>query len=187
MTVISEQSGESISLSRKSKDLPFFVQKEEDNGQVGQIIYHTIDEFKRQRLQATYDTNPVFKKHGITTIHLFKEFNQDSYINNRFPKFDYEGYLALDMYSTDGNHCGLLAVGRKKGLMSSNFKHHTVGKNGIVVFNRHGKYADINYCTTNLIVALKIAQCGERIAFAKDISDCIQLYDNITNNTPVFR
>lgn len=177
--------GEVDTPSQQSETTAFFIQIDE-YGQVEQRIYHTIYDFKNQQLQTAYEANPVLKKYGITAVHLFKEFNQDSYINNENPTFDYEGYLALDMYSTDGNHCGLLALGRKKGLMSSNFEHHTVGQNGIVVFNRYGKYADINYCTNNLIIALKIAQCGERIAFTKDISDCIQLYDNINNNTPIF-
>lgn len=183
---VRDQLGESTDLSQKSEITPFFVQKEEYNGQVEQLVYHTTDDFKKQRLQTAHDANPVLKKYGITAVHLFKEFSQDSYINNEYPTFDYEGYLAFDMYSPNGNHCGLLAFGRKKGLISSNFKDHTVGQNGIVVFNRYGKYADINYCTDNLIIALKIAQCGERVAFAKDINDSIQLYDNITNNTPIF-
>lgn len=183
---VSDQLGESTDLSQKSEITPFFVQKEEYNKQVEQLVYHTTDDFKNQRLQTAHDANPVLKKYGITAVHLFKEFNQDSYINNEYPTYDYEGYLAFDMYSPDGNHCGLLAFGRKKGLISNNFKDHTVGQNGIVVFNRYGKYADINYCTDNLIIALKIAQCGERVAFAKDINDSIQLYENITNNTPIF-
>lgn len=183
---VSDQLGENTDLSQKSEITPFFVQKEEYNKQVEQLVYHTTDDFKNQRLQTAQDTNPVLKKYGVTAVHLFKEFNQDSHINNEDPTFDYEGYLGLDMYSPDGKHCGLLAFGRKKGLISNNFNGHTVGQNGIVVFNRYGQYADINYCTDNLIIALKIAQCGERVAFAKDINDSIQLYENITNNTPIF-
>ncbi|WOE40278.1 hypothetical protein [Acinetobacter chinensis] len=96
---VSDQLGENTDLSQKSEITPFFVQKEEYNKQVEQLVYHTTDDFKNQRLQTAQDTNPVLKKYGVTAVHLFKEFNQDSHINNEDPTFDYEGYLGLDMYS----------------------------------------------------------------------------------------
>lgn len=161
---------------------PFFVQKNDAEDHV----YLTINDFKTKSTQVACDTNPVLVKFNIATAHLFFEFRENSYLDKDNAKFDYEGFLAVDLYSKNGQLCGVLAFGRQKGLFkSTQFSSYVVGTNGIAVFNKNSANAKVNYCTNRIDVALKIAQCGERVAYADDITLCVEFYLNTTNNTPI--
>lgn len=161
---------------------PFFVQKNDAEDHV----YLTINDFKIKSTQVACDTNPVLVKFNIATSHLFFEFRENSYLDKDNAKFDYEGFLGVDLYSKNGQLCGVLAFGRQKGLFkSTQFSSYVVGTNGIAVFNKNKAQAKINYCTNRMDVALKIAQCGERVAWARNVDDCVEFFLNITNNSPI--
>ncbi|WP_180160646.1 AAA family ATPase [Acinetobacter sp. YH01004] len=163
---------------------PFFIQK--SNSDIEGLYYPTVTDFKSQYIKTAYDTNCVLVKYNIATSHLFYEFKENSYLDHQHPSFDYEGFLAVDLYSKNGQHCGVLALGREKGnYKSTQLMQYIIGQNGIAVFNKNSANAKVNYCTNRIDVALKIAQCGERVACADDISLCVEFYLNTTNNTPV--
>ncbi len=159
---------------------PFSIQV----GEVGAIA--SINDFKNKFLTVAFDTNPVLAEFNISTCQLFKEFQENSYIDPNNLDIDYEGFLAVDLYSTKGYQCGILALGRQKGdYKCPPNRHHVIGQSGVAVFNKHTAHAKMNYCTDRLEVALKIAQCGERVAFAEHLSSCIEFFLNTTNNTPI--
>ena len=161
---------------------PFFVQKNDAEDHV----YLTINDFKTKSTQVACDTNPVLVKFNNATAHLFFEFRENSYLDKDNAKFDYEGFLAVDLYSKNGQLCGVLAFGRQKGLFkSTQFSSYVVGTNGIAVFNKNSANAKVNYCTNRIDVALKIAQCGERVAWADNVDDCVTFFLNTTNNSPI--
>lgn len=161
---------------------PFFVQKNDAEDHV----YLTINDFKTKSTQVACDTNPVLVKFNIATAHLFFEFRENSYLDKDNAKFDYEGFVAVDLYSKNGQLCGVLAFGRQKGLFkSTQFSSYVVGTNGIAVFNKNSANAKVNYCTNRIDVALKIAQCGERVAWADNVDDCVTFFLNTTNNSPI--
>ena len=164
---------------------PFFIQK--SGGDIESLVYPTVTDFKSQYIKTACDTNPVLVKFNIATSHLFFEFRENSYLDKDNTKFDYEGFLAVDLYSKNGQLCGVLAFGRQKGLFkSTQFSSYVVGTNGIAVFNKNAANAKINYCTNRIDVALKIAQCGERVACANNLDDCVDFYLNTTNNSPIW-
>ena len=161
---------------------PFFVQKNDAEDHV----YLTINDFKTKSTQVACDTNPVLVKFNIATAHLFFEFRENSYLDKDNAKFDYEGFVAVDLYSKNGQLCGVLAFGRQKGLFkSTQFSSYVVGTSGIAVFNKNSANAKVNYCTNRIDVALKIAQCGERVAWADNVDDCVTFFLNTTNNSPI--
>lgn len=161
---------------------PFFVQKNDAEDHV----YLTINDFKTKSTQVACDTNPVLVKFNIATAHLFFEFRKNSYLDKDNAKFDYEGFVAVDLYSKNGQLCGVLAFGRQKGLFkSTQFSSYVVGTSGIAVFNKNSANAKVNYCTNRIDVALKIAQCGERVAWADNVDDCVTFFLNTTNNSPI--
>lgn len=92
---------------------PFFIQK--SGGDIESLVYPTVTDFKSQYLKTACDTNPVLVKFNIATSHLFFEFRENSYLDKDNTKFDYEGFLAVDLYSKNGQLCGVLALGREKG------------------------------------------------------------------------
>lgn len=53
---------------------------------------------------------------------------------------------------------------------------HVIGHSGVAVFNKNAAHAKINYCTNRMDVALKIAQCGERVACASKLDDCVDFF-----------
>ncbi len=153
----------------------------------GNLNYLTVHDSKDELLKTASDTNPVVVKYNISTCHLFYEFKEDSYLDDKNPNFDFEGFLAVDLYSKNGQLCGVLAFGRPKGLFkSTQFSSYVVGTNGIAVFNKNSGNAKVNYCTNRIDVALKIAQCGERVACASNLDDCVEFYLNTTNNSPIW-
>ncbi|RTE44798.1 AAA family ATPase [Acinetobacter junii] len=163
---------------------PFFIQK--SGGDIESLVYPTVTDFKSQYIKTACDTNPVLVKFNITTSHLFFEFRENSYLDKDNTEFDYEGFLAVDLYSKSGHHCGVLALGRKKGdYKSTNLMQHVIGHSGVAVFNKNAAHAKINYCTNRMDVALKIAQCGERVACASKLDDCVDFFLNTTNNSPI--
>ena len=151
---------------------PFFIQK--IGGDIESLVYPTVTDFKSQYIKTACDTNPVLVKFNIAISHLFFEFRENSYLDKDNTEFDYEGFLAVDLYSKSGHHCGVLALGRKKGdYKSTNLMQHVIGHSGVAVFNKNAAHAKINYCTNRMDVALKIAQCGERVACASKLDDCV--------------
>ncbi|MCR4531621.1 AAA family ATPase [Acinetobacter venetianus] len=163
---------------------PFFIQK--IGGDIESLVYPTVTNFKSQYIKTACDTNPVLVKFNIATSHLFFEFRENSYLDKDNTEFDYEGFLAVDLYSKSGHHCGVLALGRKKGdYKSTNLMQRVIGHSGVAVFNKNAAHAKINYCTNRMDVALKIAQCGERVAFASKLDDCVDFFLNTTNNSPI--
>lgn len=163
---------------------PFFIQK--IGGDIESLVYPTVTNFKSQYIKTACDTNPVLVKFNIATSHLFFEFRENSYLDKDNTKFDYEGFLAVDLHSKSGHHCGVLALGRKKGdYKSTNLMQHVIGHSGVAVFNKNAAHAKINYCTNRMDVALKIAQCGERVACASKLDDCVDFFLNTTNNSPI--
>lgn len=164
---------------------PFFILK--IGGDIESLVYPTVTNFKSQYIKTACDTNPVLVKFNIATSHLFFEFRENSYLDDKNPNFDFEGFLAVDLYSKNGQLCGVLAFGRPKGLFkSTQFSSYVVGTNGIAVFNKNSGNAKVNYCTNRIDVALKIAQCGERVACASNLDDCVEFYLNTTNNSPIW-
>lgn len=91
---------------------PFFIQK--SGGDIESLVYPTVTDFKSQYIKTASDTNPVLVKFNIATSHLFFEFRENSYLDKDNTKFDYEGFLAVDLYSKKGQLCGVLALGREK-------------------------------------------------------------------------
>ncbi len=152
----------------------------------GNLNYLMVHDSKDELFKTASDTNPVLVKYNISACHLFYEFKEDSYLDDKNPNFDFEGFLAVDLYSKNGQLCGVLAFGRQKGLFkSTQFSSYIVGTNGIIVFNKNSGNAKVNYCTNRIDVALKIAQCGERVACASNLDDCVEFYLNTTNNSPI--
>lgn len=150
------------------------------------LNYLTVNDFKNEFLRTASDTNPVLIKYNISTCHLFYEFKENSYINYKHPNFDFEGFLAVELYSTSGQKCGVFALGRKKGnYKSTELLTYKIGESGVAVFNKNAAHAKINYCTNRIDVALKIAQCGERVACADNVDDCVTFFLNTTNNSPI--
>ncbi|MEB3836240.1 AAA family ATPase [Acinetobacter sp. IK25] len=163
---------------------PFFIQK--SGGDIESLVYPTVTDFKSQYLKTACDTNPVLVKFNIATSHLFFEFRENSYLDKDNTKFDYEGFLAVDLYSKNGQLCGVLALGREKGkYKSTQLMQYIIGQNGVAVFNKNAANAKINYCTNRIDVALKITQCGERVACASRLDDCVEFFLNTTNNSPI--
>ena len=162
---------------------PFFIQKSD----MENLVCLTVHDFKNEFLRTASDTNPVLLKYKIATCQLFYEFKENSYLDNKNPNFDYEGFLAVDLYSKSGQHCGILALGREKGnYKSTQLMQYIIGQNGVAVFNKNAANAKINYCTNRIDVALKIAQCAERVACASNLDDCVDFYLNTTNNSPIW-
>lgn len=160
---------------------PIVVQGGEAN-KVGLKVF----DFKNEFLRTASEWNPVLIQYKITTCQLFHEFKENSYLDDKNPNFDYEGFLAVDLYSKSGQHCGVLALGRKKGdYKSTNLMQHVIGHSGVAVFNKNAAHAKINYCTNRMDVALKIGQCGERVACASKLDDCVEFFLNTTNNSPI--
>ncbi|MEJ5034633.1 AAA family ATPase [Acinetobacter sp. MYb177] len=163
---------------------PFFIQK--SGGDIESLVYPTVTDFKSQYIKTACDTNPVLVKFNIATSHLFFEFRENSYLDKDNTKFDYEGFLAVDLYSKNGQLCGVLALGREKGkYKSTQLMQYIIGQNGVAVFNKNAANAKINYCTNRMDVALKITQCGERVACASRLDDCVEFFLNTTNNSPI--
>lgn len=163
---------------------PFFIQK--SGGDIESLVYPTVTDFKSQYIKTASDTNPVLVKFNIATSHLFFEFRENSYLDKDNTKFDYEGFLAVDLYSKKGQLCGVLALGREKGkYKSTQLMQYIIGQNGVAVFNKNAANAKINYCTNRMDVALKIAQCGERVACMSRLDDCVEFFLNTTNNSPI--
>jgi hypothetical protein len=81
----------------------------------------TVHDSKDELLKTASDTNPVVVKYNISTCHLFYEFKEDSYLDDKNPNFDFEGFFAVDLYSKNGQLCGVLAfVGQKDYLNQRN-------------------------------------------------------------------
>lgn len=145
-----------------------------------------IEDFRNKFLRKAYVKNPVLVHYNICNSQLFHEFKEYSCLDNSNQKFDIEGFLAIDLFNREGQSCGVLALGRRKGeYKSKNLFKYVIGQDGVSVFNKNITHSKINYCTDNLEVALKIAQCGERVACASRLSDCVEFFLNTTVNSPI--
>ncbi|QGA11348.1 AAA family ATPase [Acinetobacter wanghuae] len=145
-----------------------------------------IEDFRNKFLRKAYVKNPVLVHYNICNSQLFHEFKEYSCLDNSNQKFDIEGFLAIDLFNREGESCGVLALGRRKGeYKSKNLFKYVIGQDGVSVFNKNITHPKINYCTDNLEVALKIAQCGERVACASRLSDCVEFFLNTTVNSPI--